>query len=73
VTYTASRCPCGHRACQDWHVDGVATVWGVHFTEQQAHAVAVLLNSNLVPDLPPPGHDLFLTRIEWKNAKRISK
>ena len=22
MTYTATRCPCGHRACKAWHVDG---------------------------------------------------
>lgn len=45
MTYIASRCPCGHRACADWHVDGIAAVQGVHFTEVQARAVAALLNA----------------------------
>lgn len=42
--YTVSPCPCGHRACKDWHVCPVADVQGVHFTRQQAEAVAKLLN-----------------------------
>lgn len=42
--YHASRCPCGHMACNDWHVDPVAALQGVHFTERQARAVAALLN-----------------------------
>jgi hypothetical protein len=42
--YMAVKCPCGHRACKDWHVSNVAHVQGVHFTEEQANAVAKLLN-----------------------------
>jgi hypothetical protein len=43
-TYRASRCPCGHRTCEDWHVTWAAAVQGVHFTREQAEAVAALLN-----------------------------
>lgn len=43
--YSASPCPCGQKTCKDWHVDGVAAVQGVHFTQQQAKAVATLLNA----------------------------
>lgn len=43
-TYRAVQCPCGHRACKDWHVDPAASVQGVRFTEDQAKAVAALLN-----------------------------
>lgn len=42
--YKASPCPCGHRACEDWHVSPAAAVQGVSFTEKQAKAVADLLN-----------------------------
>jgi hypothetical protein len=44
MTYTVSPCPCGHRACRNWHVSWVASVQGVRFTEAQARAVAALLN-----------------------------
>lgn len=44
MTYFATQCPCGHRACKDWHVTNAADIQGVHFTEDQSHAVAFLLN-----------------------------
>lgn len=43
--YQATRCPCGHRACKDWHVEPVAAFQGVKFTEAQARVVADLLNA----------------------------
>lgn len=45
-TYVARPCPCGHRVCKDWHVWPVAAIQGVHFTKQQAEAVAAYLNAN---------------------------
>lgn len=45
MIYSASRCPCGHPSCRDWHVDGVAAVQGVGFTEVQARATAALLDA----------------------------
>ncbi len=42
--YSARRCPCGHPSCKSWHVDPVAAVQSVSFTEEQARAVAELLN-----------------------------
>lgn len=42
--YRASKCPCGHPACASWHVDSVAAVQGVSFSQRQAEAVAKLLN-----------------------------
>jgi hypothetical protein len=42
--YTIAHCQCGHRACKDWHVNPVASMQGVHFTYEQAFAVAKLLN-----------------------------
>lgn len=42
--YWASRCPCMRRSCRDWHVEPVAALQGVSFTEAQARAVAKLLN-----------------------------
>ncbi len=42
--YTISKCPCGNRVCKNWHVDPVAAIQGVKFTEEQARAVADLLN-----------------------------
>lgn len=45
--YRASRCPCGHRGCRDWHVSPVAAVQGVGFTEVQARAIADLLNRDV--------------------------
>lgn len=42
--YRAVKCPCGHQACKAWHVSEVAHVQGVSFTEDQANAVAELLN-----------------------------
>jgi hypothetical protein len=41
--YSISKCPCGHPSCQDWHVDGIAAVQGVKFTQAQARVVADLL------------------------------
>jgi hypothetical protein len=43
--YSISRCPCGDKTCEDWHVDPVAAVQGVKFTEQQAQYVAASLNA----------------------------
>jgi hypothetical protein len=43
--YTAVKCPCGHPACEDWHITGVAQTIGVRFTFYQAHAVAEFLNA----------------------------
>jgi hypothetical protein len=34
--YRASKCPCGDPICQAWHVDPVASIRGVKFTERQA-------------------------------------
>lgn len=45
MTRPVSRCPCGHSACKDWHVAWEARVQGVHFTEQQARAVAAVLDA----------------------------
>lgn len=42
--YTVSRCPCGHKICNDYHVWPVAALQGVKFTKKQAEAVAKLLN-----------------------------
>ncbi len=56
--YHASRCPCGHPVCKDWHVDGVAAVQGVHFTEEQAYMVASLLNAMDRPRIAA-GNDLL--------------
>lgn len=42
--YCASRCPCGAAACKSWHVEPVAALQGVSFTQAQAEAVAALLN-----------------------------
>jgi hypothetical protein len=44
TTYKAIPCGCGHRACKAWHVDPVASVQGVRFTEYQARLVAEVLN-----------------------------
>ena len=38
------RCNCGHPACKHWHVAPVADQHGVSFTEEEANAVADLLN-----------------------------
>ena len=43
-TYTAVPCPCKQKGCEDWHVSNVARVQGVEFTQDQAVAVAKLLN-----------------------------
>ena len=43
--YRASRCPCGDPICEDWHVWPVAAVQCVKFTQEQAEAVAELLNN----------------------------
>ncbi len=44
MVYRATKCPCGDRICKAWHVGYVADVQGVRFTEEQARAVADLLN-----------------------------
>jgi len=43
--FRAIKCPCGHRACNNWFVDPVAAVQCVSFTEEQARAVADFMNS----------------------------
>ena len=40
----AVKCPCGSKSCTDWHVQPMAAMQGVHFTQHQAEAVAELLN-----------------------------
>lgn len=42
--YSASPCPCGHKACHSWVVEPAAATQGVSFTEVQARCVAELLN-----------------------------
>lgn len=42
--YIAKPCPCGDLICKDWHVEPVAAMQGVKFTEAQAQKVAILLN-----------------------------
>ena len=44
MRYTATKCPCGHPACKHWHVDPIAAVQGVAFTEAQANFIADVLN-----------------------------
>lgn len=46
MTYYATPCQCGDPLCKDWHVKPVAAYQGVCFTEQQARAVAAVLNSS---------------------------
>jgi hypothetical protein len=48
--YRAIRCSCRHKSCPDWHVSDVADVQGVHFTKEQAEAVAALLNGATASD-----------------------
>lgn len=43
--YKAIPCSCGHPVCKNWLVDPVAAFQGVSFTQEQAEAVAVLLNA----------------------------
>lgn len=43
--FTVSRCPCGHPACNDFHINPVAAVQGVKFTSLQAEIVAAVLNA----------------------------
>lgn len=42
--HEAIKCPCRQPVCQSWLVTGVADVQGVHFSEEEARAVADLLN-----------------------------
>jgi hypothetical protein len=42
--YYAEPCGCMFARCPDWHVQPVAAVQSVHFTQKQAEAVAELLN-----------------------------
>jgi len=42
--YTAIKCDCSDKTCANWHVDPVAAVPGVCFTEEQAKMVADVLN-----------------------------
>lgn len=44
MAHYAFPCPCGHRACKNWLVSGVAAIQGVSFNEREARAVAGLLN-----------------------------
>lgn len=43
--HRAVRCSCGHRACKDWHVAPSADAPSVKFTQEEAEAVAKLLNT----------------------------
>lgn len=43
--HRAVRCRCGYASCTDWHVEPVAAVQSVGFTEAQARLVARLLNA----------------------------
>lgn len=45
TTYRAVPCGCRSRVCTAWHVEPVAAVQCVRFSERQAHAVAALLNA----------------------------
>lgn len=51
--FIASRCRCRSANCKDWHIWPAAAVQGVHFTEQQARAVATLLNMMEYGEFPP--------------------
>lgn len=42
--FSAEPCGCGDKNCKDWHVDPVAAVQGVNFTQSDARAVAAFLN-----------------------------
>lgn len=44
--YEAVRCKCGHYNCKSWWVEPSAAVQGVGFTEDEARAIADLLNGN---------------------------
>lgn len=54
ITYRAEPCPCGHSTCKHWHVSPVAAFQGVGFTEEQAQAVAALLNAMERREQPAP-------------------
>lgn len=60
-----SRCRCGHRACNDWHVSPEAALQGVKFTYLQAVAVAAVLDTldKLIsnPAFPLPSNGSTLT------------
>jgi hypothetical protein len=47
MTYSAKECGCRSVSCRDWHVSDVADVQGVHFTREQAEAVAKTLNGSI--------------------------
>ena len=42
--FRVSQCQCNYAKCKDWHIAPVADVQGVRFTEEQAIAVATLLD-----------------------------
>ena len=44
MKFIAKPCPCRNDFCKDWHVEPVAAMQGVSFTEEQARAVAEFLN-----------------------------
>lgn len=44
MTYRAVKCPCRHISCTNWHITIVADLQGVSFTQEQAIAVALILN-----------------------------
>ncbi len=44
MSYKAVPCMCGDKICKHWHVSAVADRQGVSFTQQEAEAVANLLN-----------------------------
>lgn len=44
----AEKCPCGHRACTDWHVGPHAAVQGVRFSEQEAKVLAAVLSGTAI-------------------------
>jgi len=43
--HRVKKCDCPYRGCTDYHVAPCAALQGVNFTEQQARAVAAVLNA----------------------------
>ena len=56
---TAIKCDCGHKSCKAWHVSPEADVQGVRFTQEEALAVAALLNSMRDPGETPKHGDIY--------------
>lgn len=64
----AMKCPCGHRACKAWMVAPQAAVQGVRFTQEEAEAVAKLLDEMELFSKKVEPDDEIMSLLDWAKA-----